>query len=321
MKKFRIVLTDYLYETLQPFYDIYDKETDVEFIPMQLHAKDDIMRETEFADAVMVHFQQLDSDVIGNLKNCKIIARSAVGVDNIDLDAASRAKIPVANVPDYCIEEVSNHAILLLLACAKKLNLLEKAVKEGKWDYAVTKPVHAVRGKTLGLLGAGNIACSVARKARAFGMKVIASDPGLTQEQLVEYDILLVPQDEMLAQSDFVSVHAPLNKHTQKMINADFFAKMKPNAYLINTARGGLMDESALCEALKNGRIAGAGLDVLSQESISKDDPLQAFDNVILTPHAAWYTEEAMYTLLTSAAAEVIRGLHDQPIKHQINHF
>lgn len=150
MKKFRIVLTDYMYETLQPFYDVYDKEPDVEFVPMQLTSKKDIMRETEFADAVMVHFQQLDSDIIGNLKNCKIIARSAVGVDNIDLEAASRAKIPVANVPDYCIEEVSNHAILLLLACAKRLNILERTVKEGKWDYSVTKPVHAIPGTDVG---------------------------------------------------------------------------------------------------------------------------------------------------------------------------
>ena len=321
MKKFRIVLTDYMYETLQPFYDVYDKEPDVEFVPMQLTSKKDIMRETEFADAVMVHFQQLDSDIIGNLKNCKIIARSAVGVDNIDLEAASRARIPVANVPDYCIEEVSNHAILLLLACAKRLNILERTVKEGKWDYSVTKPVHAIRGRTLGLLGAGNIACCVAKKAQAFGMKVIASDPGLRQEQLEGRGITLVSQNEMLAQSDFVSIHAPLNRYTQKLVNADFLSQMKQGAILINTARGGLVDESALYDAIKNRRLGGAGLDVLTQESISLDDPLLTLENVILTPHAAWYTEEAMYTLLTSAAAEVIRGLHGHAPKHQVNHF
>ena len=321
MKKFRIVLTDYMYETLQPFYDVYDKEPDVEFVPMQLTSKKDIMRETEFADAVIVHFQQLDSDIIGNLKNCKIIARSAVGVDNIDLEAASRAKIPVANVPDYCIEEVSNHAILLLLACAKRLNILERTVKEGKWDYSVTKPVHAIRGRTLGLLGAGNIACCVAKKAQAFGMKVIASDPGLRQEQLEGRGITLVSQNEMLAQSDFVSIHAPLNRHTQRLVNADFLSRMKRGAILINTARGGLVDESALYDAIKNGQLGGAGLDVLTQESISLDDPLLTLENVILTPHAAWYTEEAMYTLLTSAAAEVIRGLHGQTPKHQVNRF
>lgn len=227
----------------------------------------------------------------------------------------------MANVPDYCIEEVSNHAILLLLACAKRLNILERTVKEGKWDYSVTKPVHAIRGRTLGLLGAGNIACCVAKKAQAFGMKVIASDPGLRQEQLKGRGITLVSQNEMLAQSDFVSIHAPLNRYTQKLVNAGFLSQMKQGAILINTARGGLVDESALYDAIKNGQLGGAGLDVLTRESISLDDPLLTLENVILTPHAAWYTEEAMYTLLTGAAAEVIRGLHGQAPKHQVNHF
>lgn len=321
-KKFRVVLTDYRYESIQPFFDVYDKYPDIEFVPMQLHSKEDIMRETEFADGVQCHFEQLDADVIKNLKNCKVIARSAVGVDNIDIQAATEMKIPVANVPDYCLDEVSNHAMLLILSCAKKFNLLERTAKAGNWDYAVTKPVCAIRYQTLGLVGCGNIARRLAGKAKAFGMKLVGYDPYLPAEVFEQFGIERCEKlDDLLAVSDFVNIQLHHNASTDKMVNAEFLSKMKPTAYLINTARGGIVDEAALVEAVKNGVIGGAGLDVLSSESIPADHPLLQFDNVIVTPHAAWYTEEAMYTLLTSAAAEVVRVLHGEPLKHQVNKF
>lgn len=321
MKKFRVVLTDYMYETIQPFYDVYNQYEDIEFVPLQLTEKRDILRETEFADAVMVHFDQIDKDVISNLKNCRIIARSAVGYDNIDLDAASAAKIPVTNVPDYCVEEVSNHT-LMILNSAKKFNQLEANVKKGLWgDFAIAKPIHAVRGQTLGLLGCGRIARCLAVKAQVFGIKVIAYDPYIKPEAVKDFGVTLVSREELLAQSDFISMHLLLNEDTRKSINADFFKKMKNSAIFVNTARGGLVDEDALIEALRTGEIAGAALDVLTEEGIDKDAPLQKFDNVIITPHAAWYSEQAFYTLLTSAAQEVVRALHGEPVKNQVNHF
>ena len=319
MKKFRVVLTDYMYETIQPFYDVYNQYEDIEFVPLQLTEKRDILRETEFADAVMVHFDQIDKDVISNLKNCRIIARSAVGYDNIDLDAASAAKIPVTNVPDYCVEEVSNHTLMMIL---KKFNQLEANVKKGLWgDFAIAKPIHAVRGQTLGLLGCGRIARCLAVKAQVFGIKVIAYDPYIKPEAVKDFGVTLVSREELLAQSDFISMHLLLNEDTRKSINADFFKKMKNSAIFVNTARGGLVDEDALIEALRTGEIAGAALDVLTEEGIDKDAPLQKFDNVIITPHAAWYSEQAFYTLLTSAAQEVVRALHGEPVKNQVNHF
>ena len=322
MKKFRVVLTDYMYETIQPFYDVYNQYEDIEFVPLQLTEKRDILRETEFADAVMVHFDQIDKDVISNLKNCRIIARSAVGYDNIDLDAASAAKIPVTNVPDYCVEEVSNHTLMMILNSAKKFNQLEANVKKGLWgDFAIAKPIHAVRGQTLGLLGCGRIARCLAVKAQVFGIKVIAYDPYIKPEAVKDFGVTLVSREELLAQSDFISMHLLLNEDTRKSINADFFKKMKNSAIFVNTARGGLVDEDALIEALRTGEIAGAALDVLTEEGIDKDAPLQKFDNVIITPHAAWYSEQAFYTLLTSAAQEVVRALHGEPIKNQVNHF
>lgn len=322
MKKFRVVLTDYMYETIQPFYDVYNQYEDIEFVPMQLKEKADILRETEHADAVMVHFDQIDKDVIGNLKNCRIIARSAVGYDNIDLKAASAARIPVTNVPDYCVEEVSNHTLLMILNSAKKFNQLEANVKKGLWgDFAIAKPVHAIRNSTLGLLGCGRIARCLAVKAQAFGMKVIACDPYITQEAVAPYGVTLVSREELLERSDYVSMHLLLNEDTRKSIDADFFRKMKKTAVFINTGRGGLVDEEALIEALRTGEIAGAGLDVLTEEGIDPDAPLQKFDNVIITPHAAWYSEEAFQTLLTSAAQEVVRALHGEPVKNQVNRF
>lgn len=322
MKKFRVVLTDYMYETIQPFYDVYNQYEDIEFVPLQLTEKRDILRETEFADAVMVHFDQIDKDVISNLKNCRIIARSAVGYDNIDLDAASAAKIPVTNVPDYCVEEVSNHTLMMILNSAKKFNQLEANVKKGLWgDFAIAKPIHAVRGQTLGLLGCGRIARCLAVKAQVFGIKVIAYDPYIKPEAIKDFGVTLVSREELLAQSDFISMHLLLNEDTRKSINADFFKKMKNSAIFVNTARGGLVDEDALIEALRTGEIAGAALDVLTEEGIDKDAPLQKFDNVIITPHAAWYSEQAFYTLLTSAAQEVVRALHGEPVKNQVNHF
>ena len=311
MKKYRVVLTDYMYETIQPFYDVYGQYEDIEFVPMELTEKADILRETEYADAVMVHFDQIDKDVIANLKNCKIIARSAVGYDNIDLKAASEAKIPVTNVPDYCVEEVSNHTLMMVLNSAKKFNQLEANVKKGLWgDFAIAKPVHAIRNQTLGLLGCGRIARCLAVKAQAFGMKVIAYDPYIRQEAVEPYGVTLVSKDELLERSDFISMHLLLNEDTRKS-----------SAIFINTGRGGLVDEEALIEALRTGEIAGAGLDVLTAEGIDKDAPLQKFDNVIITPHAAWYSEEAFNTLLTSAAQEVVRALHGEPVKNQVNKF
>lgn len=315
-----VVLTDYMYDSIKPFQDVFDK-AGVDFRPNQCKSSEEIISAAKAADAVMVHFAQITREIIDSLPKCKLIVRSAVGMDNIDIAAATAAGIPVANVPDYGIEDVSTHAVLLILAITKKFNKLTDTVRNGIWDYAVTKPVHRIQNRTLGLVGCGAIARCAAKKAQAFGMKVIAYDPYLKQEQVESLGIILKSLDNVATESDVISVHLPLNAETTGMINLDFFSKMKNDAFIINTARGGVINESDLAAALEKKMVAGAGLDVLKEESITKDHPLLKFDNVIITPHAAWYSEEAEFTLLTSAAEEVVRGLNGNVLKHPFNNI
>lgn len=313
-----VVLTDYMYDSLKPFQDVYDR-AGFTFRPCQCRTAEEIIEAAKDADAVQVHFAQITKEIIDALPKCRLIVRSAVGVDNIDLAAAAAAGIPVCNVPDYGIEDVSTHAILLMLAITKKFNILTGTVKQGIWDYALTKPVHRIKDQVFGLMGCGAIARCAAKKAQAFGMKVIAYDPYLKQEQVDGLGITLCSADEVAARSDVISVHLPLTGETAGMLNLQFFQKMKNTAYLVNTARGGVIEEADLVTALERGLIAGVGLDVLCDEKISSDHPLLAFDNVIITPHAAWYSEEAELTLLTSAAKEVVRGLRGEPLRHPVN--
>lgn len=318
MGAFRVVLTDYMYDSLKPFQDVYDK-AGVEFCACQCKTAEEIIEAAKDADAVQVHFAKITKEIIDALPKCRLIVRSAVGMDNIDVAAATAVGLPVCNVPDYGIEDVSTHAILLMLAITKKFNILTETVKEGIWDYAVTKPVHRIQNQVFGLMGCGAIARCAARKAQAFGMRVIAYDPYLKQEQVKDLGITLMSMDEVAAQSDVLSVHLPLTKETSGLLDLAFFSKMKRSAFLVNTARGGVINEGDLVAALEQKLIAGAGLDVLCDEKITKDYPLLGFDNVIITPHAAWYSEEAELTLLTSAAEEVVRGLRGEPLKHPFN--
>ena len=303
-----VVLTDYMYDSIQPFQDVYDR-AGFEFRPYQCKTAEEIIQVAKDADAVQVHFAKITKEIIDALPKCRLIVRSAVGMDNIDVAAATAAGIPVANVPDYGIEDVSTHAILLMLAITKKFNILTRTVQEGMWDYAVTKPVHRIQNRVFGLMGCGAIARCAAKKAQAFGMRVIAYDPYLKQDQVNDLDIILKSAKEVAQESDVVSVHLPLTSETKEIIDREFFGWMKPGAFLINTARGGVIDEKALVEALKSGRIAGAAVDVYEEEPVKADNPLLHMDNVIATPHCAWYSETAITTLQRKVAEEVVNVL------------
>jgi len=265
------------------------------------------------ADAILVTYAKLPGDLLRQLRRCKAIGRFGLGVDNIDVAAAAELGITVTYVPDYCMQEVSDHAMALLLALARKVPQSNALVQAGRWEMPAVVPIHRLAGRVLGLVGFGNIPRELAPKAKAFGLRVVAHDPYVSQQVLDAAGVERVSFDQLLEISDFVSIHAPLLSATRGLFNAEVFRKMKKGARLINTARGPLVDEDALVAALDSGQLAGAALDVVVVEPLPKDSKLIGHDNVILTPHTAFYSVEALNELQTKCAADVARVLSGEP--------
>jgi len=273
----------------------------------------DILAVARDADAVIVCYAQITAEILGALARCKVIGRTGLGVDNIDLPAARARGIVVTYVPDYCLREVSDHAMALVLALARKITLSNSLVQSGRWELPPIAPLRRLEGQVLGLIGFGNIPRAVVPKARAFGLTVIAHDPFVSQEVFTAAGVSSASFDDLLARSDVISVHAPLTPATRGLIGAAAFARMKQGALIVNTARGPLIDEAALIAALDSGHLGGAALDVVTTEPLAKDSPLIGRDNVILTPHTAFYSVEALVELQTKAATDVARVLSGEP--------
>ncbi len=280
---------------------------------------DDILEVARDADAILVTYAKLPRELIMQLTRCKAIGRFGLGVDNIDLPACKEKGIAVNYVPDYCIREVSDHAVALLLALIRKIPLSNKVVQAGRWEMPVVVPIRRIEGTVLGLLGFGNIPRLVAPKAKAFGMKVIAFDPYAKPELFKNAGVESVDFDTLLKTSDYISVHAPHTPQTRGMVNADAFAKMKKGAYIVNTARGPLIDEPALIAALDSGQVGGAALDVVAVEPLAKDSPLLGRDNVIITPHTGFYSIEALDELQSKCASDVARVLSGEKAVYPIS--
>lgn len=247
------------------------------------------------------------------------VARYGVGVDNIDIAAASARGVLVTNVPDYCIDEVSDQALALALDLARRTTQLDRSMRAGQWAPQAAGPIYRLRGRSFGILGLGRIGAAAAAKAAAFGFNVIAHDPYLAPEQAAARGARLVDLPTLLAEADIISLHAPLTEETHHIINAEALARMKPTAYLVNTARGPLVDNDALVEALRAGRIAGAGLDVQEGEPLPASHPLFTLDNLLLAPHAAFYAEESLVDLQRRVAEEVVRVLAGQAPRNPVN--
>lgn len=262
----------------------------VEITVVSAETDEEWLAQARGADAVIVGGRRLHGDLIRGLDNCKVFASGAVGTDTIDLDAATEKGIVVCNCPDVFIEEVAVHAMMLLLGLAKKVVPLDRAVREGRWGEArqYMKPMPRVVGDTLGLVAFGNIPRLVARKAKGFDMKVIAWDPYVPAELFRQHGVEQVTDlKELFRRSDFVSAHLPSNPQTKGLLNYDVFSLMKPTAYFINTGRGQTQVDADLVRALNEGKLAGAGLDVMDVEPLPAESPLTRMDNVILTPHSA----------------------------------
>ena len=245
------------------------------------------------ADAVINLRYDLDEAAIEALEDCQVISRYGIGVDNIAVDAASERGIPVTNVPDYCLEEVSVHALTMWLALARGLPTYDDSVAAGEWDRGVATPIHRLSTCTVGVVGYGAIGRAVGERAAALGADVVASDPFLEASDLVDDPATLVSFASLLEQADFVTVHSPLTEDTRELFDADAFDRMNEGAYFVNVARGPIVDADALLAAVENDDIAGAGLDVFPTEPPVADDPLRDHPDVLTTPHVAWYSEEA----------------------------
>jgi D-3-phosphoglycerate dehydrogenase len=312
-----VVVTDSPFPNLDPASEILSKIGAVLRLARD-STPDAIVEATQHADGVLVTYAKITADTIRQMRHCRIISRFGIGVDNVDIAAATDAGIIVTKVPDYCVDEVSDHTLALLLAIVRKIPFATSLVGAGRWEMSAVVPIHRLRGSILGLVGFGRIPQLVAPKARAFGIKVIASDPYVSTETLSRAGVEQFEFAELVKVSDYISIHSPLVPETHHLFNADVFRTMKPTAYLINTARGAIIDETALAHALDRGQLAGAALDVLSLEPPT-GSPLFGRSNVILTPHMSFYSVESLVDLQIKAAEEIVRGLSGKRPHNPVN--
>jgi D-3-phosphoglycerate dehydrogenase len=277
------------------------------FQPTVSADEDELIANTRSADALCVTASRITRRVIENLERCTAIVRYGVGFDVVDVDAATERGIMVCTMPDFCTEEVANHALMLLLACNRRLITLHDRMRQGVWARPELRAIGPLYGETLGIVGYGRIGRAMARRGRALGMSVVAADPYTTSPPDAGDRIL--PLADVLGSADYVSVHTPLNAETHHLIDEQALRQMQSHAYLINTARGPVIDQAALHRALTEGWIAGAGLDVYESEPITPGNPLLALPNVVLTPHSAFYSEASVQRQHEKAAENVICAL------------
>lgn len=304
----RVVITDYQFENLEQEFEII-RGAGHELEVHNSKKKEEIISAVRDADAVMIEFAVIDKEIIDSMEKCRMIIKYGVGVNTVDIEAASRRGIYVCNVPDYGVDEVSNHAITMILMLAKKIQIESNAFRAGEWGQSQIIPLHRFAGSTVGLAGFGRIPRLVAKKLKGFEVKIVAFDPYVPDCVFDESGVEKVGFDALCSESDYISVHCPLNSETRHMFSLDAFRRMKPSCFFVNTSRGPVVDEDALVFALENKLINGAGIDVYEHEPLAPDSRLFGFQNVILTPHCAWYSEEAVRSLQKKAALEVVNVL------------
>ena len=303
----KVLITDHVWPTTDPERAVLEA-AGAKVIVAPDGNEDTLINLAKDVDAIMTCFAKVTEKVIRSAEKCVAIGRFGVGTDNIDVATATELGIPVTYVPDYCVDEVSDHVLAMLHTWNRKIALFDQSVKSEGWGHlGLTMRIKRLRGKTIGIVGFGRIGQAVAEKASVFGLKILASDPVTPKEIVESYGGQLVAFEELLEQSDFVSLHAPLTPATEKLIGPREFDLMKYDSFLINAARGPLIDESALYDALSNGKIGGAGLDVMVENEPPKDHPLMQLENILITPHTAFFSQESTLELEERAASEVVR--------------
>ncbi len=315
--RFKVAVTDFTFPDFSRYRDELDRVADV--IVPDRPGLDAFLAIARDADALLHEHLTLSAAIIDRLDRCRVIAHHGKGVDNIALDAASARGIVVANVLDASLHEVAEHVFALLFAVARRLTTYDHAVRAGRWDVRVGEPVYRLHAKTLALVGFGRIAQLVAVRALAFGMRVIAYARHPDAELARRLGVAFGDLDTVFAQADVISVHLPLTPQTERIVSAALLRRMKRSAILINVSRGGLIDEAALCEALAGGQLLGAGLDVMADEPPLDGNPLLRLENVVVTPHCAWYSEEGRDDVERRTAREAARVLAGEAPQSWVN--
>jgi D-3-phosphoglycerate dehydrogenase len=304
MSRFTVVVTDYAWPSLALERDIL-AGVGAEIVVEETGSDAALVELASGADAILTNWRHVPAEALEAASRCLVISRFGIGVDNIPVARATQLGILVTNVPGFCTDEVSDHALALLLACARRIVRFDRATCEGKWDLELASGLPRLRGQTLGLVGFGSIARRLVPKALGLGLEIVAFTPRLTAERLPSGVRAASDLEELLRLSDYVSLHAPATPETRGLIGEAELRRMKPTAYIVNTARGALIDEDALRRAVEEGWIAGAALDVLSEEPPPRDHPLLGLERVIVTPHAAFLSETSITELSTRAARNV----------------
>ena len=295
-------------------------ENGMNFRMLRCVTEADLIVQCKGANIVLNQYAPFTPKVFAALKpDLRQVVRYGVGVNNIDLDAASASGVQVCNVPDYGVHEVSNHALALILAHERKIVLMNAQTKAGTWDYSSAVPIRRMSELTAGIVGFGRIGSALARKLQPLGCRVIGFDPAYRPGSPEMQGAQWVPFDQVVSESDFISIHCPLTAETRNMFDAVVLGRMKRTAIIVNTARGGIINELALADALRRGALAGAALDVLEREPLTTDSPLHSLDNCLLTPHMAWYSEEAGLELKRKVAEEAVRFARGELLHYPIN--
>jgi len=319
MASFKVVVTDDRHGDFSVEKEVLSA-IGAEVLVCNCDTKEEVIRECKDADGVLLNLSPMPAEVIEQLKQCKVIARYGVGYDNVDVSACTKKGIYVANVPDYCAEEVSDQALALLMACVRKVVHSDTQIRQGRWNIAKEMKIHRMEGKTFALLGFGMIAKAFLRKIKGFNpSKILVFDPFVDAETIASFGAFKAEWEMVFKEADYISVHIPLNAHTKGIVDEKAFALMKPSAILVNTSRGAVIDERALINALKSKTINCAGLDVFETEPIQSGNNLIKLDNCVLTDHVGWYSVESIIELKRKAAENVRDVLKGGKPKYPVN--